>query len=203
MKIRHLLGACYILSIALLFFCFVSNAEDFSQLTNSVINRTSVADYEKYDKYGITFEYPTDWKIKDEEEASSRGSIKLYKLGLSGSSYIFTSTIKISWDDSMANVDPEEFLNLLVELYKQDQNFTNVVVEDSSPIIVDGNSAAMKVMNLESTSGTIYKDRNIAFTSSNSKRWIRMEHYTMLELDDEATFNHIVVSFHDGMKAKR
>lgn len=213
---KLLLNASYIAIISLCFLFSLSSAEDFGQLTQNTgqdasggLEKIQSADqgvsggFEKYEEYGLAFEYPAEWKVKDESGTSSSGSVTLYKLGLAGISTIFTSTIKIHWDESMANVDPDEFLNLYVELYKQDENYSNVEVEDSSSIIVDGNNAALKVIRIETSDGTQYIDRGVAFTSSNSKRWIRMDYFTPEQLDDETAFNHVVVSFHDTPTKKR
>jgi predicted secreted protein len=150
----------------------------------------------KYEKYGLSFEYPPGWRFQEEAGNSSCGNVTVFKLTPLGD-FIWTTRMMVEWNEEWSEVDPEYLADIYVASEEQDPSLTDVEVIERSPTSVDGNKAAARLLKLRNLEGDEIKERHVIFTSSFSQRLIEIRYYAPVFLEDEAAFNLVVSTFRE------
>ncbi len=79
-----------------------------------------------YDNHGLSFDYPSGWKVTVDEFANSQGYLSLEKDGSTP-----TASIVFGWLISEARIGSDMMLHGIIEQMKTDDGLTDVVTESA------------------------------------------------------------------------
>jgi hypothetical protein len=169
-------------------------------LASFLLSTVTSAETNKFDKYNISFEIPSDWRLKEDYGSSSNGNATLYKADVVNG-IIYSTYLTVGWTQTFWGLDPEYVLDLYMKSFNQDANVSDFQITDNKSIIVDGNKAASRVFNYK-YGNEDHIGRYIGFTSPSSRRWIMFYSVPLAIFEDPVVFDRIANTFQDTTSQK-